>query len=123
MVLQMTSPASSMKPVTLALFPTEFDAALVKNLLETRGIQATFAGGYQVIAWDGAPHGTTLVVAEKDLEQAIKIFNEVREQSRRRLESECPQEEKADDRISTISRLVMFVSYVIILVLIKVFTR
>jgi hypothetical protein len=112
-----------MKPVTLALFPTEFDAALVKNLLETRGIQATFAGGYQVIAWDGAPHGTTLVVAEKDLEQAIKIFNEVREQSRRRLESECPQEEKADDRISTISRLVMFVSYVIILVLIKVFTR
>jgi hypothetical protein len=114
-----------MNPVTLALFLTEFDAALVKNLLETRGIQATFAGGYQVIAWDGAPHGTTLVVAEKDLEQAIKIFNEVREQSRRRLESECPQEEKADDRISTISRLVflMFVSYVIILVLVKVFTR
>jgi hypothetical protein len=123
----MTSPADSMKPVTLALFPSDFDAALVKNLLETRGIRATFAGGYQVIAWDGAPHGTTLVVAEKDLEQAINIINEVREQSSRRVESECPQEKEADDRISRISwsRLVflMFGGYVIILVLVKVFTR
>jgi hypothetical protein len=63
-----------MKLVTLATFPSEFEATLAKNALEQNGINACFAGGEQVIVQTYAlpAYGTTLAVAENDLKEAIE---------------------------------------------------
>jgi Putative prokaryotic signal transducing protein len=67
-----------MELVTLATFPSDFEATLAKNILETNGVRATLAGGGYPILPEGLPYGTRLVVAEEDRQRAAAILNEAR---------------------------------------------
>ena len=84
-----------MKLITLANFPSEFEATLARNILKANGVHATFAGRRPIIAWRGVPQGeTVLVVEEKDLERAIHILREAKEQAEPHGEWSYPEREK-----------------------------
>jgi hypothetical protein len=100
----MPSPRRS-KLVTLATFPTEFQARVVKNALKENGVRASFAGGVPELVAYGVPYGCTLVVAEKDLAKATTIINEVRQQAEPAVECEPPQDVQVGDRILRISAI------------------
>lgn len=112
----MTNQAGPSNVVILHTFPGEFEATLAKNALEQNGIKVSFAGGQEGIGWEKfVPVGTTLVVAEKDLEEANEILKEAREQGG--VESKYPQEEMTGDRFYRISIIAYFVglSYLVFL--------
>jgi hypothetical protein len=101
----MPTPASARTLVTLAIFPSEFEATLAKNALKKCGVRTSFAGGHPVLMPDGVPNGCTLVVAEKDLEDATRILSDVTGREAPPDESGSPGERESGDRILRISAL------------------
>jgi hypothetical protein len=105
-----------MKLIPLATFSSELEATLAKNALEQNGISVSFAGGQQVVAWDGAPFGITLVVAENDLDEATTVLKEAKKVGGDRIEWEWPQEKKIHERI----RMIRSVSFILIIGLVAI---
>jgi len=94
-----------MKLVTLATFPSEFEATLAKNALDEKGIKAAFAGGTEVIA----PPSISLVVEEKDLQPAGEILKEAWEYGSLHAGHEWAEEEKIGDRAYRVNPIAILI--------------
>jgi hypothetical protein len=102
----MATQIGSDKLVVLGRFPSDCEAALVHNVLNDYGIRTQIAGAQQDLVQYPVPLGATLVVAERNREEALKIIYEVRKRARPHVE--WPEEEKSWDEAREPGRIFKF---------------
>lgn len=63
---------------TLVTVPTEVEATVIVNELESEGIRARSVGGFIADFREGIPAGFSVIVAESDLPQAKEVLEQLR---------------------------------------------